>query len=288
MTLKWPPCRLIGERPFCFDSAGIDAIMPRPDLMTKPGELPTPIRVGCAGWTIPHEYASRFPSEGSHLTRYAERLQAVEINSCFYRSHRPATYARWAAETPVGFKFALKMPKQVTHEHRLAKTDELIKRFLNETAELGPKRGPILVQLPPSLVFNAKLVSDFFIALRQQYDGEVVCEPRHVSWFAVEAESLLIRLRVARVAADPAVVIRAAEPGGWHGTVYYRLHGSPQIYHSSYPADRLAILSTALVQSVATASTWCIFDNTALGAAAGDALAVMEGIRAYGRSSNHE
>jgi uncharacterized protein YecE (DUF72 family) len=249
--------------------------MSRPNVLATQGALPTPIRVGCAGWTIPHEYASRFPAEGSHLARYAEGLRVVEINSCFYRSHRPATYARWATDTPADFKFALKMPKQITHELRLAKTDEVIRRFLNETAELGPKRGPILVQLPPSLVFNAKLVSDFFFALRQQYDGEVVCEPRHVSWFTVEAEALLTRLRVARVAADPAVVRTAADPGGWNGTVYYRLHGSPQMYRSSYSAERLAVVTTALVSAV-TATTWCIFDNTAGGAATGDALAVAQ------------
>lgn len=114
--------------------------------------------MGCAGWTIPKQYASRFPADGSQLARYAERLQAVEVNSCFYRSHRPSTYARWAAQTPAEFPFSLKIPKEVTHERRLVKADGAVSRFLDETAELGPKRGPILVQLPPSLAFNATLL----------------------------------------------------------------------------------------------------------------------------------
>jgi uncharacterized protein YecE (DUF72 family) len=118
-------------------------------VLTKRAGLPTQLRVGCAGWTIPKQYASRFTADGSQLTRYAERLQAVEVNSCFYRSHRPSTYARWAAQTPAEFAFSLKIPKEVTHERRLVRTDGAVSRFLDETAELGPKRGPILVQLPP-------------------------------------------------------------------------------------------------------------------------------------------
>src|SRR4051794_13075863 len=50
------------------------------------------VRVGCAGWSIPKEHAGRFPAEGSHLARYAQRLPAVEVNSSFYRPHRPSTY----------------------------------------------------------------------------------------------------------------------------------------------------------------------------------------------------
>ena len=171
------------------------------------------LRVGCAGWTIRTQYASRFPAQGSHLTRYAQHFPGVEVNSCFYRSHRPSTYARWAAETPAAFAFSLKVPKEITHEGRLNNTDGAITRFLDETAELGPKRGPILVQLPPSLSFNAKLVGDFFTALRRQYDGAVVCEPRHASWFAAGPETLLTQLKVARVAADPPVAHDGGRPG---------------------------------------------------------------------------
>ena len=253
-------------------------MMAQARLLTKQGYLPAQLRVGCAGWAITKQYASRFPATGSHLERYAECLRAVEVNSCFYRSHRPSTYARWAAETPPQFAFSLKLPKEITHERRLVKTDGAISRFLAETAELGPKRGAILVQLPPSLAFDAKLVENFFTTFRRQYDGEVVCEPRHVSWFTLEPETLLTRLKVARVAADPSVARRGAEPGGWGGTVYYRLHGSPQMYRSQYPAQHLVVLANALVRSIATANTWCIFDNTALGAAAGDALSLVERI----------
>src|SRR5947209_14478083 len=107
------------------------------------------VRVGCAGWSIPREHAGRFPAGGSHLLRYAERFPAVEINTSFYRPHLPSTYARWAADTPEGFRFSVKVPKEITHEKRLVGVDDPLDRFLDETAALGAKRGPLLVQLPP-------------------------------------------------------------------------------------------------------------------------------------------
>ena len=82
-----------------------------------------PIRIGTAGWTVPKAVAHAFPGEGGHLARYAGRLDAVEINSSFYRPHRPATYARWAECVPKDFRFAVKVPRLVTHELRNALHD---------------------------------------------------------------------------------------------------------------------------------------------------------------------
>src|ERR1700760_2293664 len=120
------------------------------------------VRVGCAGWALPKEHAARFPSDGSHLQRYAARLPAVEINSSFYKPHRPATYARWAAAVPAGFRFAVKLPRVITHDQRLANAADPLSRFLSETAALGSRLGPLLVQLPPSLAFQDSVAGAFF------------------------------------------------------------------------------------------------------------------------------
>lgn len=235
--------------------------------------------VGCAGWSIPKEHAGRFPENGSHLERYAQRLSAVEINSSFYRPHQPATYARWAGSAPDGFRFAVKVPREITHTRRLQDPAEPLERFLSECAALGDKLGPLLVQLPPSLAFDRSIASAFFAALRYRFEGRVVCEPRHPSWFGGEAEQVLVDVHAARVAADPAPVPEAAHPGGWRGLTYYRLHGSPRIYYSDYGADFLKTLAQALRAQAQTAETWCIFDNTALGAATANALSVTEAIQ---------
>ncbi len=229
------------------------------------------LRVGCAGWSIPHGYADRFPLAGSHLERYAGRFPAVEIDSSFYRTHRPATYERWAGQVPGSFRFAVKVPRQVTHQERLSDPARL-DDFLAGVSALGPKLGPLLLQLPPSLAFDAAKVAAFFSLLRSRFTGILVCEPRHVSWFEPRADRLLAQFEVARVAADPALLPAAAEPGGWAGLLYYRLHGSPRVYYSSYPEDYLDALATRLVAASQLAPVWCIFDNTAAGAATGNAL----------------
>ena len=105
----------------------------------------------------------------------------------------------------------------------------------------------------------------------------MACEPRHASWFETEPAAIMAAHRIARVAADPARVLEAAEPGGWAGLVYHRLHGSPRMYFSSYDDAWLDALAVRLRLAAATAhAVWCIFDNTAHGAAALNALGVVE------------
>lgn len=228
------------------------------------------IRVGCAGWAIPREARERFPAEGSHLERYAARLAAVEINSSFYRPHRESTYARWAATVPPAFRFAVKIPRSITHDRRLVQAEPLLDEFLPGPAALGDRLGCLLVQLPPSLQYDPGAAASFFAALRERHAGSVAFEPRHPTWFAEEPESLLREMRVARVAADPPRAPTDGVPGGWGGLVYYRLHGSPRIYYSDYEPACLEALADRLPHH--DAETWCIFDNTALGAASLNAI----------------
>jgi uncharacterized protein YecE (DUF72 family) len=231
------------------------------------------VRVGTAGWAIPRAVAGSFPEEGSGLQRYAARFDVAEINSSFHRQHRPGTYARWAESTPEGFRFSAKLPRTITHDLRLASAEAELDRFLGEIAGLGSKLGPLLVQLPPSLAFAPEVAAPFLGQLRARHAGGLALEPRHASWFGIEADALLSQHRVARVAADPARVPLAAEPGGWPGLVYYRLHGSPRPYYSAYAGTYLEALAAKL--SATSVETWCIFDNTASGAAAGNALDVL-------------
>ena len=233
--------------------------------------------IGCAGWTLPRDVQHRFPPDGTHLERYSVQFQAVEINSSFHRPHRPSTYARWAESVPDGFRFCAKLPKTITHQLRLVDADAALDTFLGEVAGLGETLACLLVQLPPSLQFDAAAAERFFAILRERTDVATVCEPRHPTWFGADADSLLARWKVARVAADPARVPEAAEPGGWRDLAYYRLHGSPRIYYSSYDAAYLDALAARIESDLAADRTvWCIFDNTAAGAAAGNALGLME------------
>lgn len=241
------------------------------ELRTDSGDC---VRVGTAGWSVPRVWRAEFPEEGSHLARYAVRLNGAEINSSFYRQHKRAVYERWAASVPDDFRFAVKLPSAITHDQGLVSADVLLEVFLDEVAGLGAKLGPLLVQLPPSLSYHAEHAAEFFETLRSLHDGLVGCEPRHESWFGADADATLRAHRVARVAADPARVPAAAEPGGWEGLIYFRLHGSPRMYYSDYEPARLAALVPRLLDPSVRAERWCIFDNTTLGAATGNAVAL--------------
>ncbi len=242
---------------------------------------PPVIRIGTAGWSIPKEAAAAFPAEGTHLERYGRVFAGVEINSSFYRPHRVSTYERWAASVSEGFHFAVKVPKAITHESRLRGTEDLMSRFLSETGGLGRKLGPLLVQLPPSLSFEAGPAGWFLRDLRERVEGPIACEPRHPSWFSLDVEALLKELRIGRVAADPAPVPGAGAPGGWQGLTYYRLHGSPRVYHSAYGDAAIRDVVDRLARhAVEGSDCWCIFDNTAEFAATRNALAAQDASRA--------
>jgi uncharacterized protein YecE (DUF72 family) len=199
------------------------------------------IRVGTAGWSIPRASAFRIDAPGTHLQRYSRQLRCAEINS-----------------------------------RKLRDTREPLAAFLAQTDVLAEKRGPILVQLPPSLGFDEPVAAGFLALLRGLYQGDVACEPRHTSWFSPLAVLLLNRYRIARVAADPAVVPDAAHPGGWPRLAYFRLHGAPRRYWSRYDEDFIVTLAATVRSLPAAEEIWCVFDNTASGAAIENAWEVRE------------
>lgn len=234
------------------------------------------IRTGCAGWSIPGQHRGMFGPGESVLARYATLFNAVEINSSFYRPHQHKTYARWAATAPDGFRFSVKLPRTISHEQRLEGTGSLLDRVLDETSALGDRLGGFLLQLPPSLAFDARIASAFFRAFRSRSDALLACEPRHASWFGPPATAMLERHRVARVDADPPVV---AETGAFPrnaGWSYRRWHGSPTIYYSDYPEARLEALARTVREEPGDHQKWVVFDNTARGYATANAARFLE------------
>ncbi|MGI4852939.1 MAG: DUF72 domain-containing protein [Janthinobacterium lividum] len=246
-----------------------------------------PLRIGTAGWSVARDHAEHFPGDGSHLERYSQVFRCVEINSSFHRSHRRSTWERWAATTPANFRFAVKMPKRITHEAKLRNTGALLLDFMQEISGLNagaePKLGPLLVQLPPKLVFDEGVVHEFLSTLRELHTGAVAVEPRHASWFTGEADRLLREFEAARVAADPAKASPlAAEPAGDVSLRYWRLHGSPRTYYSNYEDDFLSAFAQRLLadrKRLPASDVWVIFDNTALRHATANALQLQAATR---------
>ena len=232
--------------------------------------------IGTAGWAIPAIDRPSFPENGTALRRYAGRLRCVEVNSSFYKPHRRSTWERWAASVPDDFRFAGKIPKAISHGRRLVDATDRLDQFLNEAGGLGGKLAILLLQLSPSYAFDPEVVAGFLEAVSDRSEAQIVCEPRHASWFSPEADALLAERQVVRVAADPAKVPGAELAGGWRGLTYLRLHGSPVMYRSAYGEERLRSYANAItVDLAAERPTWCMFDNTASSAALGDALRLL-------------
>ncbi len=222
-----------------------------------------------------------FPPEGTHLERYASQFRAVELNSSFYRPHRGTTYARWAKSVSDGFRFSVKMPRTITHDAKLRPDRLIVDQFVDEISHLGDRLGCVLVQFPPSLQWDRPAGRAFFAMLRERIVVPIACEPRHKTWFTGEAEAELSEFRISRVAADPCLALGGEIPGGWTSFVYYRLHGSPRTYYSTYDANFLDRLARRIQKHVQEGETcWCIFDNTAAGAATHNALDLIAQISA--------
>lgn len=222
-----------------------------------------------AAWSIPKAVADVFPQEGTGLTRYASVFKGVEVNSTFYRGHRASTFGRWADAVPEDFRFAVKIPKEITHDRAMKDICEPFKVFLQDIAPLGEKRGPLLCQLPPSLVFDRDDMERALGAMRSSDSGPIVIEVRHKSWASEKAVALLEKYAIDRVLADPALVW--APDGFRQPPRYVRLHGQPKIYYSRYTEEEIAAFSNLLA-----ADSWCVFDNTASGAAIQNALTMLE------------
>ncbi len=160
--------------------------------------------------------------------------------------------------------------------------------LLGTAAQLGDSFGCWLMQMPPSLAFDHEVAQAFFTALREHTQLPVACEARHPSWFTTEAASLLKSKHIAYVDADPIPDDCEIKHRADTSLVYVRLHGSPEMYKSSYDYTYLDDVAHTLQQRAKKgAQVWCIFDNTAEGAAQPNALRVMEaGVRVNTRPKN--
>jgi uncharacterized protein YecE (DUF72 family) len=157
------------------------------------------IRVGIGGWNFEGWRGSFYPPglpAARELEYASRRLNLIEINGTYYSTQKPETYARWRDATPEGFLFSLKALRYATQRRVLAESGESVERFVNSgVAELGPKLGPIVWQLPPTKRFDEADLGAFLALLPPQVGGVAlrhVLEVRHAS-FACEAYVALAR-----------------------------------------------------------------------------------------------
>jgi uncharacterized protein YecE (DUF72 family) len=228
----------------------------------------SPFRVGISGWTYAPWRGVFYPPGLPHrreLAYAAGLLNSIEINGSFYSLQLPTSYARWRQETPEGFVFAVKGPRFVTHMKKLAGAETpLANFFASGVLALGPRLGPVLWQLPPSLGFDAERLARFFELLPRTTAAAAALAQRHDerldgrAYLATEADrplrhALEVRHRTFETPAfiellrahDIALVV-ADTAGKWpmlddvtSDFVYARLHGAEELYVSGYDPPAL-------------------------------------------------
>ena len=163
------------------------------------------ILIGTSGYNYPEWKGSFYPADlpaAKMLPYYAGRFSTVEINYTFYRMPTPKLVAGWCAQVPEGFRFTLKAPRRITHDKRLRPADvaDSLKAFVTAAAELGPRMGALLFQLPPNFKKDLGVLSEFLTLLPPQ--ANAAFEFRNDSWLSEDVYECLRARQVALCIAD--------------------------------------------------------------------------------------
>ena len=242
------------------------------------------LRIGTSGWSYTHWRGGVFYPEGMGPKRwlpyYAGHFDTVEVNGTFYKDPAPESVQNWVRLTPPHFLFAIKVSRYITHVKRLAPNEDSFERFETVARAFGNRLGPVLIQLPPFFIFDARRGQAFFeriTALPWRY----ALEPRHPSWFETEPRRLLARYDIAWCIADSG---RRA-PRVEHVTadfVYLRFHGPGAGYGGSYRVSYLAEVARRVrTWQRKKLGVYAYFNNDAQGFAVSNAerLALLTGLR---------
>lgn len=200
------------------------------------------IHIGTSGWSYKH-WKGRFYEAGvkpaAYLTYYAREFGCTEINASFYGLPTPETVEKWTESVPDDFRFCPKMSRYMTHIKRLREPEEPLERFFAAFAPLREKPGPLLVQLPPNMKYDAARAEHFFRLLAGKYMAhDFVLEVRHPSWLEDAALDAMAQHGVGLVISQSGVGFPYSEMVTAR-TVYLRFHGPAALYASPYSEELL-------------------------------------------------
>jgi uncharacterized protein YecE (DUF72 family) len=251
--------------------------------VARAGKRQGQLYVGTSGWSYGWEgfYPAGLRSK-DYLAFYSRQFRTVEINYSFYHLPRPSTYEKWAAQTPPGFLFSVKLSKFITHIKKLSGIRDELGVFLVNASALGAKLGPILVQLPPSLKCDLDRLNEFLAAAKAAKEAgtqqplRLALEFRHPSWFEPpEMDNLLQVLESHRAAFVLAHSKRFPYPESEPVTsdfVYLRFHGPEEMFASLYGRERLKRWAPTMKKWLAQGlDVYAYFNNDLSGYAVADA-----------------
>jgi uncharacterized protein YecE (DUF72 family) len=241
--------------------------------------MTAPIRVGCSGWQYRHWRGDFYPADlptDQWLAFYARSFDTVELNNSFYRLPSADAFAAWRRRVPVGFCFAIKASRYLTHLRKLREPAQPLGLLWSHAARLGPRLGPMLYQLPSHWQRNTDRLSAFLDAAPR--DRAQAIEFRDRSWYDPAVYELLRAHGVALCLHDMTGSASPAEPVG--PFVYLRMHGSGSRYAGRYPDDALRVWADRLRSwSASGCSCWVYFNNDIGGHAPRDAVRLRDMIQ---------
>jgi uncharacterized protein YecE (DUF72 family) len=236
--------------------------------------------IGTSGWSYKHWAGLFYPrtvKPDKYLEYYITKFNCVELNSSFYHLPRDTTVRGWIKRTPDPFRICPKLSRFITHQKRLNDTEEPLRRFFELFEVMKSRLGPVLIQLPPGLLFDRSLAIDFVQILKVNYDHyRFAIEARHKSWITDEVFSLLEKYNVAFVIADSGNRFPYYE-AITTDFIYLRFHGPENLYASDYTDAALYAFAEKIIAWLKNnKEVWAFFNNDFHGFAINNATKLRE------------
>ena len=217
--------------------------------------------IGCSGFHY-NDWKIKFYPEGLPQKKwfdyYCDHFSTLELNVTFYRFPQLSFLQNWYDKSPADFRFAVKAPRAITHYKKFNDTADLISSFY-ETINNGLKEklGPVLFQTPPSFHYDEEKLERIITSLDSSFIN--VFEPRHVSWWQQSVFDELAKHNIAFCGMShptlPGDVIINTP------NIYYRFHGVPNLYRSSYSTEFLQKIVNAVKADKQAKDGWFYFNN---------------------------
>lgn len=226
---------------------------------------PSDLHIGTSGWSYKHWSGIFYPEDirpAKYLEYYVNHFECVELNSCFYNLPRESTVKSWIERTPGNFRICPKMSRYITHDMQLAGIEEALGKFIGVFALMKEKIGPVLIQLPPQLLFDRSLIVSFFELLKSIGKGfRYSVEVRNKSWINDDFINILVEYNIGFVIADSGGRYPYQE-AVTTDFVYLRLHGREQLYATDYDEATLNEFAVKIKGWLSSGKdVWVFFNN---------------------------
>ncbi len=228
--------------------------------------------IGCSGYHYKDWKEIFYPAglpQRKWFEFYSSHFNTLELNITFYRFPQLKFLENWYAVSPRGFRFSVKAPRLITHYKQFNDCDKLLADFYETTMKgLKDKLGAILFQLPPSLSYSPERLDVLVKSMKKGFQN--VIEFRHVSWwnkevFAGMKKEKIIFAGISHPSLPEDAIVN-------YKAAYYRFHGKPKLYYSSYSAKALKLIADSLNKEKPLKEAYVYFNNTATIAAIKNAL----------------